>query len=95
MVRLVSLRVDSEIWNFTFKPTKCIKPLRSLSEKFCFNNMQEYNNQHITCTGLRFCRFAKHSVLYVLLALTLQNLYILPFIIFVLYNSQDENRLFS
>jgi hypothetical protein len=33
MVRLANLRVDTEIWNFTFKPTKYIKPLRSLSEK--------------------------------------------------------------
>jgi len=95
MVKLANRWVDTEIWNFTFKPTQFIKPLRSLSEKFCFNNMQEYNDQHIIYTGFRFCRFAKHSVLYVQPALTLQNFYILPFIIFDLYNSHNVHRLFS
>jgi len=95
MVRLTSLRVDTEIWNFTFKPTKFSKPLLSLSEKFYFNKRQEYNNQHIIYTRFRFCRFAKRRVQYVEHALTLQNLYILPFIILVLYNSHNVHRLFS
>jgi len=94
MVRLTNLWVDTEIWDFTFKPTKCVKPLFSLSEKFRFNNKQEYNNQHIIYTRFRFWRFAKHSVLYVQPALTLQNLYIFPFIIFVSYNSHNVHRLF-